>query len=239
MRLDVRQWKKGCQAFLTAWEHKICDLAELDPKAVTESKKWHWLCQAVLPHKTMEAAITNFDSLDKFARKMTPDGDGLGFQEMFNQLMDAATRHERLPRIMLPTNSAASRKASFKLSPTRKVPRIPVMGRKLMRLLFGSIICRKIGRSCQLRKGSRFLSNARSLRVRRNPYANLASTTNSQSLSTEALAGAAPIHATVVANQAQIDAQSVASSSSALTVVSGSSAPGSTTPSMLSNAAHL
>jgi hypothetical protein len=33
----------------------------------------------VLPHKTMEAAITNFDSLDKFARKMTPDGDGLGF----------------------------------------------------------------------------------------------------------------------------------------------------------------
>jgi hypothetical protein len=35
MRLDVRQWKKGCQAFLTAWEHKICDLAELDPEAVT------------------------------------------------------------------------------------------------------------------------------------------------------------------------------------------------------------
>ncbi len=39
MRLDVRQWKKGCQAFLTAWEHKICDLTELDPEAVTESKK--------------------------------------------------------------------------------------------------------------------------------------------------------------------------------------------------------
>ena len=35
MRLDVKQWKKGCQAFLTAWEHKICDLAELDPEAVT------------------------------------------------------------------------------------------------------------------------------------------------------------------------------------------------------------
>ena len=39
MGLDVRQWKKGCQAFLTAWEHKICDLTELDPEAVTESKK--------------------------------------------------------------------------------------------------------------------------------------------------------------------------------------------------------
>ena len=31
------EWKKGCQAFLTAWEHKICDLAELDPEAVIES----------------------------------------------------------------------------------------------------------------------------------------------------------------------------------------------------------
>ncbi len=98
MRLDVRQWKKGCQAFLTVWEHKICDLAELDAEAVTESKKWHWLHQAVLPHKTMEAAITNFDSLDKFARKMTPDGDGLGFLEMFNQLMDAATRHDKVTK---------------------------------------------------------------------------------------------------------------------------------------------
>ncbi len=98
MGLDVRQWKKGYQAFLTAWEHKICDLDELDPEAVTESKKWHWLCQAVLPHKTMEAASTNFDSLDKFARKMTPDGDGLGFQEMFNQLMDAATCHDKVTK---------------------------------------------------------------------------------------------------------------------------------------------
>ena len=96
MRFDVRQWKKGCQAFLTAWEHKIRDLAELDPDAVTDSKKWRWLRQAVLPHKTMEAAITNFDSLDKFARKMTPDGGGLGFAEMFNQLMDAATRHDKV-----------------------------------------------------------------------------------------------------------------------------------------------
>ncbi len=71
MRLDVRQWKKGCQAFLMAWECKMCDLAELDPEAVTESKNWCWLRQAVLSHKTMEAAITNFDSLGKFARKMT------------------------------------------------------------------------------------------------------------------------------------------------------------------------
>ena len=83
---------------MTVWEHKICDLAELDAEAVTESKKWHWLHQAVLPHKTMEAAITNFDSLDKFARKMTPDGDGLGFLEMFNQLMDAATRHDKVTK---------------------------------------------------------------------------------------------------------------------------------------------
>jgi hypothetical protein len=29
----------------------------------------------------MEAAIANFDSLDKFARMMTPDGYGLGFSE--------------------------------------------------------------------------------------------------------------------------------------------------------------
>jgi hypothetical protein len=187
----------------------------------------------------MEAAITDFDSLDKFAQKMTTDGDGLGFQEMFNQLMDAATCHDKVRKDNVANHQRASRTACSKLSPTRKVPWDPVVERRLMLLLFGSIINQKIGKSCLLRRGSRFLSNARSLRVRRNPYANLASTTNSQSLSTEALAGAAPIHATVVANQAQIDAQSVASSSSALTVVSGSSAPGSTTPSMLSNAAHL
>jgi hypothetical protein len=44
----------------------------------------------------METAITNFDSLDRFACKMTPDGDGLGFQEIFNQLMDAATCHDKV-----------------------------------------------------------------------------------------------------------------------------------------------
>jgi hypothetical protein len=78
MRLDAK-WKKGCQNFLTAWEHKVLDLAEVDPDAVTEAKKWRWLRLAVLPHRTMEQAITNFDSIDKFARKMHPDGCGLGF----------------------------------------------------------------------------------------------------------------------------------------------------------------
>jgi hypothetical protein len=43
----------------------------------------------------------------------------------------------------------------------------------------------------------------------------------------------------MIANQAQVDAQSVVSSSCAPTVVSGSAVPGSTICSMLSNAAHL
>ncbi len=68
-------------------------------------------------------------------------------------------------------------------------------------------------------------------------HANSASTTTTLSLSTEAPASAAPIPATVIANQAQVDAQSVVSSSSAPTV-SGSAVPGSTIRSMLSNAAH-
>ena len=46
----------------------------------------------------MEQAITNFDSIDKFARKMNPDGSGLGFREMFNQLLDAATRHDKVAK---------------------------------------------------------------------------------------------------------------------------------------------
>jgi hypothetical protein len=46
----------------------------------------------------MEQAITNFDSIDKFARKMNPDSDGLGFREMFNQLLDAATRHDKVAK---------------------------------------------------------------------------------------------------------------------------------------------
>jgi hypothetical protein len=170
MRLDVRQWKKGCQAFLT-WEHKICDLAELDPEALTESKKWRWLRQAVLPHKTMEAAITNFDSLDKFARKMTPDGDGLGFQEMFNQLMDAATCHDKVTKDNVANQQRRVQKGKFQTVTNKKGSKVSSDGKKLMLLLFGSIICRKIGRSCQLRKGSRFLSNARLLRVRHNPKA--------------------------------------------------------------------
>jgi hypothetical protein len=58
-------------------------------------------------------------------------------------------------------------------------------------------------------------------------------------LSTEAPAGAAPIPATMIANRAQFDAQSVVSSSSAPTVVSSSAISGSTICSMLSNAAHL
>jgi hypothetical protein len=50
MRLDAK-WKKGCQHFLTTWEHKVLDLAEVDPDAVTETKKWRWLRLAVLPHR--------------------------------------------------------------------------------------------------------------------------------------------------------------------------------------------
>jgi hypothetical protein len=73
------------------------------------------------------------------------------------------------------------------------------------------------------------------------PYsqrANSASTTTRQSLSTENLAGAPAIPATVFANRAQVDAQSVVSNSSAQPVVSGSAVPGSTIQTMLSNAAH-
>ena len=106
------------------------------------------------------------------------------------------------------------------------------MGRKLMRLLFGSIICRKIGRSC-LEQRKVTLSPPRS------QCANFALTTTTQSLSTETLAGAPAIPATVITNQAQIDAKSVVSSNSAPTVVSGSAVPGSTILSMLCNAAHL
>ena len=31
-------------------------------------------------------------------RRMTPDGDGLGFQEMFNQLIDAASCHDKVTK---------------------------------------------------------------------------------------------------------------------------------------------
>ncbi len=169
MRLDVRQWKKGCQAFLTAWEHKICDLAELDPEAVTESKKWRWLRQAVLPHKTMEAAITNFDSLDKLARKMTPDDDGLGFQEMFNQLMDAATRHDKVTMDNVANQQRRIQEGKFQTVINKKGSKGSSDGKRLMLLLSGSIIHHKTGRSCLLRSGSRFLSNAWSLRARHDP----------------------------------------------------------------------
>ena len=77
----------------------------------------------------------------------------------------------KLQRILLPTNSAASSKASSKLSPTRKAPRDPVMERRLMLQPFGSIICHKIVRRCLLGRRSRSLSNARSLRVRHDPNA--------------------------------------------------------------------
>jgi hypothetical protein len=63
-------------------------------------------------------------------------------------------------------------------------------------------------------------------------------TTTTHLSSTETPANGAPIPATVIANQAQVDALSVVSSSSAPTVVSGSAVPGSTIRSMLSNAAH-
>ncbi len=142
----MRQWKKGCQAFLTALECKICDLVGLDPEAVTESKKWRWLRQAVLPQKTMEAAITNFDSLDKFARKMTPDGNGLGFQEMFNQLMDASTCHDKVTKDNVANQQRHVQEGKFQLSLTKKAPRVPVMERRLMLQLFGSIIYHKIAR---------------------------------------------------------------------------------------------
>jgi len=97
MRLNEK-WKKACQHFLTTWEHKVLDLAKVDPDAVTEAKKWRWLRLAVLPHRTMEQAITNFDSIDKFARKINPDSGGLGFREMFNQLLDAATCHDKVAK---------------------------------------------------------------------------------------------------------------------------------------------
>jgi hypothetical protein len=71
----------------------------------------------------------------------------------------------------------------------------------------------------------------------RSQRANSAPTTTTQSLSNEAPAGVAPIPATVIANQAQV-AQSVVSSNSAPTVISGSAVPVSTIRSMLSNAVH-
>ena len=114
-----------------------------------------------VPHKTMDAAITNFDLLDEFACKMTPDGNGLGFQEMFNQLMDAATRHDKITKNNVANQQCCVQEGKFQTVTNRKAARAPVMGRRLMLLLFGSIICRKIGRSCLLRKGSRFLRNAR------------------------------------------------------------------------------
>jgi hypothetical protein len=46
----------------------------------------------------LDQAITGFDSIDKFARKLNPDVDGLGFREMFNQLLDAATRHDKFAK---------------------------------------------------------------------------------------------------------------------------------------------
>jgi hypothetical protein len=98
----------------------ICDLAELYPETVTESKKWCRLRQAVLPHKTLEAAITNFDSLDKFARKMTPDGDGLGFQEMFNQLMDAATCHDKVTKDNLANQQRRIQEGKFQTVTNKK-----------------------------------------------------------------------------------------------------------------------
>ncbi len=73
----------------------------------------------------------------------------------------------------------------------------------------------------------------------RSQRANSSLTTTTHSSSTETPANGAPIPATVIANQAQVDAQSVVSSSSAPTLVSGSAVPGSTIHSMLSNAAHL
>jgi hypothetical protein len=69
--------------------------------------------------------------------------------------------------------------------------------------------------------------------------ANSASTNTAQSSSIEDPACAAPIPATVIANQAQVDAQSVVSFSSTPSVVSGSAVPGSKIRSMLSHAAHL
>ena len=119
----------------------------------------------------MEAAITNFDLLDKFVRKMTPDGDGLGFQEMFNQLMDAATQHDKITKDNVANQQCRIQEGKFQTVTNKKGSKGSSDGKKVMLLLFGSIICRKIGGSCLLRKGSGFLSNAMLLRVHHDPNA--------------------------------------------------------------------
>ena len=51
---------------------------------------------------------------------MTPDGDGLGFQEMFNQLMDAATRHDKVTKDIVANQQRRVQEGKFQTITNKK-----------------------------------------------------------------------------------------------------------------------
>jgi hypothetical protein len=188
----------------------------------------------------MESAITNFDSLDKFACKTTPDGNGLGFQEMFNEMMDASTCHDKVTKENVANQQRHVQDGKFQTVTNKKGSKGSSDGEKVDAAAVWKYFLPQDWEKLSVEKRKQILEQRKvTPRPPRSQRDHSASTYTKQSFSTEAPADAAPIPATVIANQAQVDAQSVACSSSAPTVVSGSAVHGSTIQSMLSNAAHL
>jgi hypothetical protein len=105
-------------------------------------------------------AITGFDSIDKFARKLNPDGDGLGFCEMFNQLLDAATRHDKFAK-----DTAANQQRKVQQAKTNVSSNSKGKGADKTKTTNGNVvgntIHQTIGPSCLPKRRMLSLSNAK------------------------------------------------------------------------------
>ncbi len=128
----------------------------------------------------------------------------------------------------MPTNNVESRKAKFQTLTNKKGTKGSSDGKKANPAVVWKYYLPQDWEKLSVEKRKQILEQRKvTPRPPRLQRANSASTTTTQSSTTEAPASAAPIPATVIAKQAQVDAQLVVSSSSAPTV-SGSAVPGST-----------
>jgi hypothetical protein len=137
---------------------------------------------------------------------MTPDGDGLGFQEMFNQLMDAATRHDKVTKDIVANQQRRVQEGKVQTVTNKKGSKGSSDGKKVDAAVWKYYLPQD-WEKLSIEKRKQTLEQRKvTPRPRQSQCANSASTNTSQSSSTEAPVCAASIPATVIANQAQDDA---------------------------------